>query len=90
MSPTQFHSGNRTSLGARWSSDKIPASGKRDPGSNPNFTEGSPRIWAQYMLNLTSWMKRTPAGVDGSLKREMPAQVSPLSPDHGSKLRGPP
>ncbi|GBO40159.1 hypothetical protein AVEN_157304-1 [Araneus ventricosus] len=36
---------------------------RRVPGSKPNSTEDSPYMWAWFMLNLTSGVKRPPAGV---------------------------
>ncbi|GFS98744.1 uncharacterized protein TNCV_2591891 [Trichonephila clavipes] len=47
------------------------------------------RVEQRCMLNLSRAETRPPVGVAWKLGEGVPAQVSPTSLDHGSKLRGP-
>ncbi|GBM63395.1 hypothetical protein AVEN_82250-1 [Araneus ventricosus] len=52
---------------------KVSASGPEVPGSNPDSTEDPRCMWAWCTLNLSSWVKRPPAGVEQELG--MPTHV---------------
>ncbi|GBM69472.1 hypothetical protein AVEN_168314-1 [Araneus ventricosus] len=76
--------------GPRWPSGKASASGRRGPDSKPDCTEDPPCMWACCMLNNSEVAKRPPACMLRRFGEMVPAQVSSLSSDNGSKLRGPP
>ncbi|GBM02590.1 hypothetical protein AVEN_178516-1 [Araneus ventricosus] len=56
--------------------------------SKPDSAEGSPYLWAQCTPNPIS-ANHPPSCVVRSSEREVPPEVPPTSPSHGSKLRDP-